>query len=66
MVLIGQDLPLKTRGIVDPAEDSPSMLDQRDTKIVINCIQIRGHLHNLHKLPLVYWMSMYYLYSGKV
>ena len=34
MVLIGQDLPLETQGMVDPAEDSPSMLDQGETEIV--------------------------------
>ena len=52
MVLIAQRLPLKTRGMVDSVKDIPSMLDQRETEIVIHCIQIRGHLHNLHKLSL--------------
>ena len=52
MVLIGQDLLLETRDMVDPAEDSPSMLDQGETEIMIDHGQIQGRQHNLHNLCL--------------
>ena len=52
MILISQDLTLETQDMTDPAEDSPSMLDQGETEIMIDHGQIGGRRHNLQNLFL--------------